>query len=109
MLFVHDTEMPASTTALSWPSAGPRKVADGPEISANPAVIGSVEYLNSCSQVALRNGSTTTDPTRHWKKALKPISLRSDSSESEWIESGATEPFSLKPSTSTLVYCSEAI
>src|SRR5258708_31465565 len=54
---VHDTEMPASTTALSWPSDGPRKVADGPEISANPAVTGRDEYLNSCSQVALRNGS----------------------------------------------------
>src|SRR5260221_8949593 len=96
---VHDTERPASTTALWCPSDGQRKAADGQKISANPAVIGSVEYLNSCSKVALRNGSTTTDPTRHWKKALKPISLRSDSSESEWIESGASEPFSLKPST----------
>jgi hypothetical protein len=31
MLFVHDTEIPASTTALSWPSDVPRKVADGPD------------------------------------------------------------------------------
>jgi hypothetical protein len=41
-------------------------VADGPGIPANPAVIGSAEYLYSCSQAALRDGSTRTFPICHW-------------------------------------------
>src|ERR1700691_2025598 len=49
---VHWTLTPASTTALSCPSLGPKKVPDGPGTPAKPAVIGSAENLYSCSQVA---------------------------------------------------------
>jgi hypothetical protein len=65
MVFVHCTETPALTIALSWPSAGPKKVGEVPEKPTRLAVIGRAEYLNSCSQAALSEGSTMIFPICH--------------------------------------------
>ena len=47
---------------MSLQSLGPKKVADGPAIPSKPAVIGRAEYLNSCSQADLKDGSTMIFP-----------------------------------------------
>src|SRR6516162_7196247 len=98
---VHCTATPALTIALSCPKLGPNTVVGGPEMSTRRAEIGSRDSLYSCSQAALTKGRTPTRPTCKMYQALKPRSVRQDSSESPLTATGAIEPCSLKPSMFT--------
>jgi hypothetical protein len=56
------------------------------------AVIGRAEYSTSCSQAQYRNGTTSIRPIAHENEVLKPKSVRSESSLSEWICKGKSDP-----------------